>query len=534
MLCLLATTGCNARHDGDGSPTGGGAGQFPGAAEGDGADPAGSTPPAPVGWNEEQLRALEPLLRQHVTWRACDPDTFVTGAPPLEGQSRCAYLNVPVSYDNIGGPTRRIAVAVVPATAVRTDPADIVPLVVNPGGPGIAVTDRIDDMADLSQQIRLHHDIVLVDPRGAGRSDGQVSCLPGKDYRAFLDQDTSPDTAAELAEVRAVARQLPRSCTVPAESLGEYSTRVAARDVDLVRGVLGAPRVDLLGWSYGTVLGREYARAFPEHLRRLVLDGIVRLDLPATEDAVDTARGLERGISSYAQWCLARRCAMGRSVEEVRAAFVTLFRDLDRRPLPVTGISDEPRLTESSARMAVLDALATADWESLGREVAAALRGDGQPLADRYVEAELGGDPQPASSVDAIGTVIRCADRTAARRDDAEVLRWASALERTAPVWGRYAAAVVECEEWPQPGVLGRDPIPEPPGVEVLILGATQDPMTPYEWAQQAAAQWPHARLLTLDGTGHTAYPSGRACLDDAVEAFLGEGIRPAPGTRCG
>ena len=39
--------------------------------------------------------------------------------------------------------------------------------------------------------------------------------------------------------------------------------------------------------------------------------------------------------------------------------------------------------------------------------------------------------------------------------------------------------------------------------------------------------------LLTREGDGHTAYNSGNACIDEAIEAFLIEGTVPDDGTTC-
>jgi hypothetical protein len=41
------------------------------------------------------------------------------------------------------------------------------------------------------------------------------------------------------------------------------------------------------------------------------------------------------------------------------------------------------------------------------------------------------------------------------------------------------------------------------------------------------------ARLLTLDGWGHTAFLQGSACIDRYETAYLIDGTLPAPGTTC-
>jgi len=41
------------------------------------------------------------------------------------------------------------------------------------------------------------------------------------------------------------------------------------------------------------------------------------------------------------------------------------------------------------------------------------------------------------------------------------------------------------------------------------------------------------ATLLVRDGDGHTAYREGSDCIDEAIDAFLIDGVLPGPGTVC-
>jgi hypothetical protein len=66
----------------------------------------------------------------------------------------------------------------------------------------------------------------------------------------------------------------------------------------------------------------------------------------------------------------------------------------------------------------------------------------------------------------------------------------------------------------------------------ILVVGTTGDPATPYEWAQSLAAELDSGRLLTFEGTGHTAY--GRdTCVDRAVDGYLLDLELPPDGLRC-
>ena len=68
------------------------------------------------------------------------------------------------------------------------------------------------------------------------------------------------------------------------------------------------------------------------------------------------------------------------------------------------------------------------------------------------------------------------------------------------------------------PGLDPRPPVGAPP---VLLVGNTNDPATPYLWAQSVAQRVPQSMLLTYAHDGHTAYLSGPPCIKNAIDAYL-------------
>src|SRR5690242_4613650 len=69
------------------------------------------------------------------------------------------------------------------------------------------------------------------------------------------------------------------------------------RELDSLRAALGFDRVHLYGHSWGTILGFEYYRAYPQHVASLTLASAA-LDIPAWER---NARRLIRTLSDSAQ-----------------------------------------------------------------------------------------------------------------------------------------------------------------------------------------------------------------------------------------
>jgi predicted alpha/beta-fold hydrolase len=62
-----------------------------------------------------------------------------------------------------------------------------------------------------------------------------------------------------------------------------YSMKLLVDDIEALRRKLGAPRIDLIGHSFGTILALEYGARYPEHVAHIVLAGAVP-DLPRIID----------------------------------------------------------------------------------------------------------------------------------------------------------------------------------------------------------------------------------------------------------
>ena len=73
---------------------------------------------------------------------------------------------------------------------------------------------------------------------------------------------------------------------------GQVGTRNVARDLEAIRIALGEPKLDYLGYSYGTIVGITYAQMFPTTIRTMVLDGPPDYWLRARDYAYQQAQRL--------------------------------------------------------------------------------------------------------------------------------------------------------------------------------------------------------------------------------------------------
>jgi pimeloyl-ACP methyl ester carboxylesterase len=142
------------------------------------------------------------------------------------------------------------------------------PIVWLTGGPGLAATNDEALVTRLFTKLRVHHDIVLVDQRGTGRS-GPLDC-PIYD-RANLQPYF--DTMWPVDKIRECSRELS-----PHADLTQYTTANAMDDLADVLTALGYAQADIIGASYGTQAAFSFMRRHPDRVRRVVLDGVMPPD----------------------------------------------------------------------------------------------------------------------------------------------------------------------------------------------------------------------------------------------------------------
>jgi pimeloyl-ACP methyl ester carboxylesterase len=463
---------------------------------------------------------LETFYAQQAQWSACG-DGF-----------ECTRVQVPIDYADPEAGVIELALVRLPAA----DPSQrIGSLLVNPGGPGGSGLKYAQGAsAAISDAVRERYDVVGFDPRGVGEST-PVRCQDDAQTDEFLAADGSPDDAAEEQRLIELSERLGELCAASPEArlLPHVGTENVARDLDVLRGVLGDETLTYLGKSYGTLIGATYAELFPEHAGRLVLDGAVAPDLPEEQLTADQAAGFELALSAFIDDCVARPdCPLGGDAAEALGTFDALLAEIDAEPL---SSSDGRDVTQGLASIGVIAPLydSVDGWPILRRVLQLGLAGIGDGfllLADFYTDRE--GGRFTSNSNDVI-YAVNCLDRPSAGGAD-EARAAAPVLEGTSPRFGAYLAwSALPCDTWPvepvgAPGVITADGAPP-----ILVVGTTRDPATPYAWSERLASQLSSGVLLTYEGDGHTAYRRGSSCIDENVDRFLLEGSPPAEGTRC-
>lgn len=461
---------------------------------------------------------LVPFYTQTVTWSSC------------AGGFQCAYINVPLDYANPAAQSIRLSVV----RKRATDTAHrIGSLLLNPGGPGGSGIDyaRSPDVVD--KTIAARFDLIGFDPRGVNQST-PVHCLSDSQLDTFLNVAPDPATAAEQAQVIDQAEYFAAQCEQKSGPMLPFVGTVnAARDMDVLRGVLGDSKLYYLGKSYGTYLGAVYADEFPQRVGRLVLDGAVDPALTAGQLNLAQAAAFDAALRRFAQDCVQRPgCPLGTDAGTGLTKLKTWMDGLNAAPLP----GDTTRkLNEAMAMTGIAVAMYDQTWwPDLRVALTRAFNGDGAALltmADVY-DSRVSGHYQ-GNETEA-NFAVNCLDHPGEATSAQQVEAALPAFEKAAPFFGEMVDwSSLPCAYWLARPDTTPHKIAAVGAAPILVVGTTRDPATPYAWAQGLAAQLSSGRLLTMDGDGHTAYLRGSTCVDSAVDAYLTAGALPPAGIIC-
>ena len=462
---------------------------------------------------DEQIQSGVDFYDQEISWSACDVGF------------ECATVAAPLNWLN----PSRVVLSI--ALVRKAETEGLTPMLVNPGGPGSSGIDYLVDGYDTlgTNYLRSNFQLIGFDPRGVGKTS-PVTC----------DQDTAKDrllyehvphpfgSSEYLDYARLVGSEFAESCQSQEFSSAYFNTQQTARDMDLIRVVLGLETLNYLGFSYGTQLGASYAALFPERVGLMVLDGAVDPTVDPSTKLVGQIRGFDKALEAYLVDCLRQSfCPFQGDVETAKTQIANFLLARESTALPTF---DERGLALQAAIAGIIVTLYSEEsWQFLSQAFDEAFDGNGSTfllLADFYNDR----DPEGGylSNITEANYAISCSDDWLWK----EVPDVTAEILEASPVFGRYFASDdFGCEGWPQGIGMRQLDYSVALANGPLIIGTTGDPATPYSQAVALSQLLDGATLLTLEGEGHTAYGSN-TCINEQVDRFLsGEDLGPNPKT---
>jgi pimeloyl-ACP methyl ester carboxylesterase len=425
--------------------------------------------------------------------------------------AECATLYVPLNPYNDNGTRISLALKRFPSSGAKQGS-----ILMNPGGPGASAVEYLDYFAETSfgHRLRENFDLVTFDPRGVGQSTA-VRCVDNP--LPYVAINKSPENALEYEILLGRAEEYAAKCAENSGALlGHVNTMDAVRDMELIRWMLGEGKLNYIGLSYGTKIGALYADTYPLNVRAMVLDGVVPPSLTSLELTLEQTAGFEKSLQAFLTSCAENSsCAFGG--ENPKNAFKALLADIKQQPLPA---GNGRMLTFGEAYYGISMAMYSRSyWPELENALAAAAAGDGSQLLtlndDYFWRADDGTFP---NMIDAYFAVY-CTD--ASPMSIAEVRAHAEAAALAYPFFGApMMYDNLYCSYWPaapglQPKIVRASGAPQ-----IMVVGTTGDPATPYAWSQRLAGELDSSFLVTFQGERHVA--AGQcSCVDDRYVQYL-------------
>ena len=508
----------------------------------------GSTPPDP----------LQAYREQTLKWAACDPNVAGPRTPKvLEAwenagdRLQCSTMRVPMDWAK---PERSDLVVAV-MRLVSSDPAQRRgALVFNPGGPGndgqtfalkffsaFGLSNPASAQGALQLRLLATYDMVGFSPRGVGASS-QLQCATNEIKRPIVPLSMG-NLAATLANADYNDRKAAEACLKnPVAPF--INTEATARDMDLLRELLGDAKLNYFGTSYGTWLGTWYANLFPDKVGRMVLDSAVDYSSPFQSTFFNQPLARQT-LNDEVFLPYAARHSDHFQLGSNTADIAAMVNGLSPQLRGVIGIllseqvytrgSEDVYLATLSAAQWVDQTLASLPDPSSNAAWEAALRAK-VFVANDSVRNEIVGkqavalikaylytfwNTAPGSiQLDASGATywaVICNDDVAIT----DPLVWHTKLLGIAQRAPLHTNTENLCVYWGGPRV-AKPSLAGMKGLDVLMVQSQYDAATATVGANQFFAQLPNARRVYVPGEyAHGVFPYSDTCVDSTVVRYL-------------
>jgi len=177
----------------------------------------------------------------------------------------------------------KLALSRLPATGNKL--GSLISIAGGPGQSGLDVS-AVDSKA--YKKLSKHFDIIGFAPRGVYPTTPNVICDP--DNRVLYPEDSEA---------------FAKGCWqhTPNDLLTQLGADYAVGDIEAIRQALAEPKINLIGYSYGTKIAALYAEKFPDRLRAAVLDGVVNLNEDEMLMQLNQEASVQRTFERFVDQC---------------------------------------------------------------------------------------------------------------------------------------------------------------------------------------------------------------------------------------
>lgn len=499
--------------------------------------------------------ALASFKQQQLVWQACDPTLIGEGDNAITAmgeRAKCALMRAPLDYSHPALGELQVALARVTAEQPQQRVGSIL---INPGGPGgdglifaplfgalFTDADPSEPTGKLFKEMSNRYDLIGFSPRGVG-SSSSLTCFSPELLEIVVAPafDRSPEN---LRKVLHNARLRAQAC-IKNPLTQHIHTDATARDMDLIREVLGDAKLNYIGYSYGTWLGIWYASLFPERVGRMLFDSSMNI-IGSYDDATllqegGTHRVLDQILIPYA----ARhpdRFNLGSSAAQLNRTLLALPTSLKQELFATFSFNTSEGIDTDVLRMT-----AAVGLQVLRVRLANATEAELHTAIDAYGFTS-GPDNAVAANIahqlaaklfmprqrpvnitkpsDAVYRAVICNDMATSNDEQYWIAIGNQHAARYPMIGG--AATYNPCLYWSAP-VTTR---PALAGVSqtlpLLMLQSRFDADTPFEGAQVTLDALPKASMILIENEyKHGLFPYDVACVDTKIADYFVNGAMP-------
>ena len=488
-------------------------------------------------------KGLESFYNQDLTWTDCTDNATGTAF-------KCATVTVPLDYDNPQGKTITVALKKLPATT----PSPRGSVFLNPGGPGVSGISAIEYQAELYKtgdlsEVLANYDVIGFDPRGVGQST-PITCWSPEGVQAILAGQTeapspSLSTPGSAADIVAQGSREAAACqkyTEVPEILDHMDTRSVARDMDVMRALVGDKDLNYLGTSYGTYLGAAYTELFPDNIGRVVLDSAMDPTLSRQEASEDGAAAKEQSLRTYIESQQGQAgFPLSGTTEEAIAQLASFLDGLDANPLAVSNSRETLNRAKAVDAIGALANSSPDKWPLLTEGLAQAMNAhDGTVLARNAASVSSNSVPPPTTEKQVVERLrtryVFSANRCLDFPDAGNEASWDAALASYRPDYPVFHSSLPQmdafCHGWRHTSRTEAVNVDVEATNPVLVIGILHDPSTPYPWSQALVSRIRNSHLLSVDMYGHIA-TGANSCTTAKIGDYLVNGTFPSDGEVC-
>ncbi|KAJ7156549.1 TAP-like protein-domain-containing protein [Mycena crocata] len=464
---------------------------------------------------------------------------------------QCTKLQVPLNYFDPSAGDAALALIRIPSSLPPSDPDYRGPVLFNPGGPGLSGVDQVIGSfgPSLASIVGPEFDIVSFDPRGVSRSTPRADFLGADSIKSFWDSSLNSGSINTTLSTSSIPRLWSQSQVLgrfaQAHDTGilqHITTDNVARDMLSIVQAHNETKLKYWGISYGSVLGAMFATLFPDKIERMVIDGVLDMDVYFSGRWDPLLRAADTVLQMFYNGCFAAgpsACPFYASPSsQIHANVNALLDSVTVQPIPVHmeatntyGIVDGATL-KSAIRQSLYFPFTS--FPILAKGLAELARGNGTTILSIVPTPSGSCNAPDRPNMNDAAMAILCADFFKVTDSPNELQVYFDDVKNVSTFVDTFVLPRrIYCSGWQIHPNAVRGPLGGNTSFPLLLIGNTADPVSPVQGAVKTSSAFSDSVVLVQDSPGHTSFAAQSVCTSGYVRAYFLNGTFPSNGTVC-